>query len=78
MFFSMTRITRIGVAPLVVSIIAIATGVRLIGITQPFVDAWSWRQSDVAMIAENLFRFGHDIAYPQVNCGGVIRAEEAI
>ena len=40
---------------------------RLFQITQPFVDAWCWRESDVAMIAENFYRNGYNIFYPQIN-----------
>lgn len=41
--------------------------VRLIGITQPFVDLCSWREADVAMIAENFFHGGYDILHPRIN-----------
>jgi hypothetical protein len=34
-------------------IVAVGIARRLIHITQPFVDQWSWRQSDVAMIARH-------------------------
>jgi 4-amino-4-deoxy-L-arabinose transferase-like glycosyltransferase len=45
--------------------------IRLINIRQPFVEmTWSWRQSDVAMIAENFFRHGFNIFYPQINWVG--------
>src|SRR4030095_11802561 len=43
---------------------------RLIEIRQPFVDHWSWRQADVAMIAENFYRHGFNIFYPQINWAG--------
>jgi Dolichyl-phosphate-mannose-protein mannosyltransferase len=43
---------------------------RLIEIRQPFVDAWSWRQADVAMIAENFYHHGFNIFYPQINWAG--------
>jgi 4-amino-4-deoxy-L-arabinose transferase-like glycosyltransferase len=42
----------------------------LLNISQPFVDAWSWRQADVAMIAENFYRHGFNIFYPQINWAG--------
>ena len=45
-------------------------GIRLIKISQPFVDAWSWRQADVAMIAENFYRHGFSLFYPQINWAG--------
>jgi Dolichyl-phosphate-mannose-protein mannosyltransferase len=37
------------------------------GISQPFVDEWSWRQADVAMIAENSYRYGFHLCYPEIN-----------
>jgi len=40
---------------------------RLVKISQPFVDKWSWRQTDVAMIAENFYLHGFNIFYPQIN-----------
>ena len=43
---------------------------RLIRISQPFVDQWSWREADVAMIAGNFFRHGFNIFYPQIDWGG--------
>jgi hypothetical protein len=39
-------------------------------VTQPFVDHWSWRQADVAMIAENFYRHGFHLLYPQINWAG--------
>ena len=41
-----------------------------INIDQPFVDHWNWRQSDVAMIAENFYSNGFNIFYPQINWAG--------
>jgi hypothetical protein len=38
---------------LLCAILACGVGIRLFEISQPYVDAWSWRQADVAMIAEN-------------------------
>jgi len=43
---------------------------RLIEIRQPFVDAWSWRQADVAMIGENFYQLRFNIFYPQINWAG--------
>ena len=43
---------------------------RLIHITQPFIDWWSWRQADVAMIAENFYLHGFNLFYPQINWAG--------
>jgi hypothetical protein len=44
---------------------------RLVKISQPFVDAWSWRQADVGMIAENFYLHGFNIFYPQINWAGI-------
>jgi 4-amino-4-deoxy-L-arabinose transferase-like glycosyltransferase len=52
------------------AILAGALGIRLIAISQPYVDAWSWRQADVAMIAENFYRHGFALFYPQINWAG--------
>src|SRR5712692_8237273 len=53
------------------ALFSVAIFVRLIKISQPFVDAWSWRQGDVAMIAENFYRHGFNILYPQINWAGI-------
>jgi 4-amino-4-deoxy-L-arabinose transferase-like glycosyltransferase len=50
--------------------VLLALGVRVIGICQPFVDLWSWRQADVATIAENFYRHGFNLFYPQINWAG--------
>lgn len=47
-----------------------ATAVRLIAITQPFIDQWSWRQSDVAAIARNFAANGFHFAKPQIDWAG--------
>jgi hypothetical protein len=44
--------------------------VRLIGIDQPFIDPWSWRQSDVASIARNYFEDGFYFSRPQIDWAG--------
>jgi 4-amino-4-deoxy-L-arabinose transferase-like glycosyltransferase len=61
----MTRTTRLAI---MVSILAVA--VRLIGINQPYIDNWSWRQSDVAAIARNYFQGGFHFAHPQIDWAG--------
>jgi 4-amino-4-deoxy-L-arabinose transferase-like glycosyltransferase len=48
----------------------VAVAVRFIAINQPFVDDWSWRQSDVAAIARNFFLHGFHFAYPQIDWAG--------
>jgi 4-amino-4-deoxy-L-arabinose transferase-like glycosyltransferase len=55
---------------LVGAILACGLSIRLIAISQPYVDAWSWRQADVAMIAENFYRHGLALFYPQINWAG--------
>jgi 4-amino-4-deoxy-L-arabinose transferase-like glycosyltransferase len=44
--------------------------VRVINIDQPFVDRWSYRQSDVAMVARNFYQFHYNILFPQIDYGG--------
>jgi len=55
---------------LLLTLLCIGVFFRLIKISQPFVDEWSWRQADVAMIAENFYRYGFNIFYPQINWAG--------
>ena len=47
-----------------------AIAARFIAITQPFIDNWSWRESDVAAIARNFFENGFHFAYPQIDWAG--------
>ena len=49
-------------------ILAVAT--RLILINQPYVDHWSWRQSDVAAIAANFLQNGFRFGFPQIDWAG--------
>src|SRR5256885_3916809 len=62
---SMPRTTRLAIT---ISILAVA--VRLIGINQPYIDNWSWRQNDVAAIARNYFQGGFHFAHPQIDWAG--------
>src|SRR5438105_1142864 len=55
---------------LVMALWILAVAVRLILINQPFVDHWSWRQSDVAAIARNFHEGGFRFAYPQIDWAG--------
>jgi 4-amino-4-deoxy-L-arabinose transferase-like glycosyltransferase len=48
----------------------LAVAVRLVLINQPYVDHWSWRQSDVAAIARNFFEHGFRFGYPQIDWAG--------
>ena len=56
------------------SLIFFGVVLRLFAIGEPYVDGlsegWSWRQADVAMIAENFYRHGFNIFYPQINWAG--------
>ena len=65
------RATATGAAPKIVFVICIfAVAARLALINQPYVDHWSWRQSDVAAIARNFFQNGFRFGYPQIDWGG--------
>ena len=55
---------------LVIALWILAVAVRLILIDQPYVDHWSWRQSDVAAIARNFFEYGFRFSYPQIDWAG--------
>lgn len=57
-------------AILLTVVAGVALAIRLFKIDQPFVDAWSWRQADVAMIAENFYRRSANILYPRINWAG--------
>jgi 4-amino-4-deoxy-L-arabinose transferase-like glycosyltransferase len=52
----------------VICIFAVAA--RVILINQPYIDHWSWRQSDVAAIARNFFQNGFRFGYPQIDWAG--------
>ena len=59
-----------GASKLAIAIWVFAVVVRLLFINQPFVDHWSWRQSDVAAIARNFFEHGFRFGYPQIDWAG--------
>jgi hypothetical protein len=60
--------TAADAAPKLVFVICIlAVVARLIFINQPYVDHWSWRQSDVAAIARNFLQNGFRFGYPQID-----------
>jgi len=50
------------------SIFAVAA--RLVLIDQPYIDSWSWRQSDLAAIARNFEKNGFHFAHPQIDWAG--------
>jgi 4-amino-4-deoxy-L-arabinose transferase-like glycosyltransferase len=64
------RSRRVHVTKLVIAMWILAVAVRLILINQPYVDHWSWRQSDVAAIARNFFEHGFRFGYPQIDWAG--------
>ena len=55
---------------LVIVIGLLAVAARLIFINQPYIDHWSWRQSDVAAIARNVLQNGFRFGYPQIDWAG--------
>ena len=55
---------------LLLAVISLGVSCRLIQVSQPFIDAYSWRQADVALIAENFYLHGFNIFYPQINWAG--------
>jgi len=57
-------------ATLVIVIWIAAVAARLVLINQPYIDHWSWRQSDVAAIARNFLQNGFHFADPQVDWAG--------
>jgi Dolichyl-phosphate-mannose-protein mannosyltransferase len=57
-------------AKVVIALWILAVAVRLVLIDQPYVDHWSWRQSDVAAIARNFFEYGFRFGYPQIDWAG--------
>jgi 4-amino-4-deoxy-L-arabinose transferase-like glycosyltransferase len=57
-------------AKLVLALWILSVAARLMLINQPYVDHWSWRQSDVAGIARNFYDGGFRFAYPQIDWAG--------
>jgi 4-amino-4-deoxy-L-arabinose transferase-like glycosyltransferase len=55
---------------LLIAIWIVAVAARLIFINQPYIDHWSWRQSDVAAIARNFAEGGFRFAHPQIDWAG--------
>jgi 4-amino-4-deoxy-L-arabinose transferase-like glycosyltransferase len=55
---------------ILLSILVVASVLRLYAIDQPFIDAFSWRQSSTAMMSENFYRKNWNIFYPEVNWNG--------
>ena len=57
-------------AKLAITLSIFAVTARLILIDQPYVDRWSWRQSDVAAIARNFKENGFHFTHPQIDWAG--------
>jgi len=55
---------------LLVAVLVVAAILRLNHITQPFNDAFSWRQSDTAIMADNFYHRNWNIFYPGVSWNG--------
>jgi 4-amino-4-deoxy-L-arabinose transferase-like glycosyltransferase len=51
-------------------LVSLSLLIRLIKISQPYVDQWSFKQGTIAMIAENFYRNGFNFFYPQINWAG--------
>ena len=62
-------LARLGVLPLAL-IVVLGAALRLQAIDQPFTDAFSWRQTSVAMMADNYYRTSWNILFPEVNWYG--------
>jgi 4-amino-4-deoxy-L-arabinose transferase-like glycosyltransferase len=66
----MIRATKSNLNGLILMILLVALVLRLYRIDQPLIDAFSWRQTSTAMMAENLYRQNWNILYPEVNWSG--------
>ena len=55
---------------LVATMSIFAVAARLVLVNQPYIDRWSWRQSDVATIARNFSENGFPFGYPQIDWAG--------
>ena len=62
---SAARTTKI-----VIALSTLAVAARFVLIDQPYIDKWSWRQSDVAAIARNFLQNGFHFARPQIDWAG--------
>src|SRR5438105_3481909 len=57
-------------APFVVGVSVVSVALRLIRVTQPFVDSWSWKQLTNAMIARNYYLHHYQFLFPQIDWAG--------
>ena len=67
---SKQRLFYAGDVVVLLPLCVLAVVLRLIKVSQPFVAGWSWKQGTIAMIAENFYRDGFNIFYPQINWAG--------
>lgn len=65
-----SRFLRPSPAALLAVVLLVAFSLRIIGVSQPLVDVFSWRQASTAMIAKNFFRGEWNILFPQVDWTG--------
>jgi 4-amino-4-deoxy-L-arabinose transferase-like glycosyltransferase len=52
------------------AILIAAVSARLIGISEPFIDSWCWRATQVAMHARHFFLEGFNLFWPQIDWAG--------
>src|SRR5690349_12205760 len=64
------RATATGTMKIAIAMCVLGVAARLVLINQPYIDRWSWRQSDVAAIARNFSENGFHFAYPQIDWAG--------
>jgi 4-amino-4-deoxy-L-arabinose transferase-like glycosyltransferase len=57
-------------APFIIFVLLVSIALRLIHITEPFVDSWSWKQLTNAMVARNYYLHGYHFFYPQIDWAG--------
>jgi nitrate reductase gamma subunit len=55
---------------LLLAVLVVSAILRFKHINQPLIDAFSWRQSSTAMMADNFYRTNWNIFYPEVSWGG--------
>ena len=59
---------------LLLLILFVALLMRVQYLTQPFIDAFSWRQASTAMMAENFFKNNWNILFPENLSGNTLSA----
>jgi len=56
----LSKVFRPQEAVVLLGVLVVGVLLRLVKISQPFIDEWSWRQSDIAMIADNFYRLAYN------------------